>query len=62
MSPAAFGIPTEQAIIKEVNKKYANRVVFDLGLAVCVHDLIKVSEGVVHYGDGCFWYTGKCIC
>ncbi len=54
----AFGIPTEQAIIKELNKKYANRVMFDLGLAICVHDLIKASEGVVHYGDGFFWYTG----
>jgi len=57
VSPSAFGIPTEQAIIKELNKKYANRVVFDLGLAVCIHDLLKASEGVVHYGDGCFWYT-----
>ncbi|KAF8329381.1 RNA polymerase III subunit Rpc25-domain-containing protein [Cantharellus anzutake] len=56
VAPASFGIPAEQAIIKELNKKYANRVIFDLGLAICVHDLINASEGVVHYGDGCFWY------
>ncbi|KAF9517879.1 hypothetical protein BS47DRAFT_1371264 [Hydnum rufescens UP504] len=54
--PNAFGVPPEQALLKELNKKYANRVVFDVGLAICVFDLTRVGDGVVHFGDGCLWY------
>ncbi|KAK7462873.1 DNA-directed RNA polymerase III complex subunit Rpc25 [Stygiomarasmius scandens] len=54
--PANFGIPPEQAIIAELNKKYANRVLHDLGLCICVFDLTEVGEGKVRYGDGCLWY------
>jgi len=56
--PANFGIPPEQAIIAELNKKYANRVLHDLGLCICVFDLTEVGEGKVRYGDGCLWYKG----
>lgn len=44
-----------------MNKKYANRIVFDVGLAICVFDFLKIGEGAVHYGDGCFWYKGECM-
>ncbi|PFH50983.1 hypothetical protein AMATHDRAFT_176172 [Amanita thiersii Skay4041] len=54
--PANFGVPAEQAIIAEINKKYANRVLHDVGLCVCVFDLAEVGEGKVRYGDGFLWY------
>ncbi|KIM90162.1 hypothetical protein PILCRDRAFT_811890 [Piloderma croceum F 1598] len=54
--PSHFGIPTEQALISEINKKYANRVLHDVGLCICVFDLVEAGEGKVRYGDGFLWY------
>jgi len=54
--PADFGAPPEQAITHELNKKYANRVLHDVGLCICVFDLAEVGEGKVRYGDGFLWY------
>ena len=61
LQPAAFGIPAEQALIAELNKKYANKVLHDVGLCICVFDLSHVGEGVVRYGDGCLWHKGTQI-
>ena len=60
--PSHFGIPTEQALISEINKKYANRVLHDVGLCICVFDLVEVGEGKVRYGDGFLWYKGTWYC
>jgi len=54
--PQHFGAPPEQAITNELNKKYANRVLHDVGLCICVFDLAEVGEGKVRYGDGFLWY------
>ncbi|CAK5267407.1 unnamed protein product [Mycena citricolor] len=54
--PLDFGGPAEQAIITELNKKYANRVLHDVGLCMCVFDLTEAGEGKVRYGDGYLWY------
>lgn len=56
--PSDFTVPPEQAITSELNKKYSNRVLHDLGLCVSVFDLSQVGEGKVRYGDGFLWYTG----
>ncbi|KDQ19103.1 hypothetical protein BOTBODRAFT_63227 [Botryobasidium botryosum FD-172 SS1] len=56
LRPNTFGSPPHIAILEELNKKYANRVVHDVGLAICVFDLVEAGEGKVRYGDGCLWY------
>jgi len=43
-------------LINEINKKYANKVLHDVGLCVAVFDLVEVGEGKVRYGDGFLWY------
>lgn len=58
MHPQHFGAPPAQAIINELNKKYANRILHDVGLCICVFDLSEVGEGKVRYGDGFLWYKG----
>ena len=60
--PAQFGVPPDEALIAEINKKYANRVLHDLGLCVCLFDLVQAGEGKVRYGDGCLWYKGAFVC
>jgi DNA-directed RNA polymerase subunit E'/Rpb7 len=57
--PSQFGLPPEQALIHQLNTKYANRVLHDVGLCICVFDVAEVGEGKVRYGDGFLWYTGK---
>ncbi|KAI6023830.1 hypothetical protein PISMIDRAFT_678782 [Pisolithus microcarpus 441] len=57
--PANFGVDTEEALINEINKKYANRVLHDVGLCICLFDLTEAGEGKVRYGDGCHWYKVK---
>ncbi|KAJ7272587.1 polymerase III polypeptide H [Mycena haematopus] len=54
--PSDFGGPQEQAIIAELNKKYANRILHDVGLCICVFDITEAGEGKVRYGDGFLWY------
>ncbi|KAH6905162.1 polymerase III polypeptide H [Coprinopsis sp. MPI-PUGE-AT-0042] len=54
--PQHFGVPADEAITAELNKKYANRVLHDVGLCVCVFDLTEVGDGKVRYGDGFLWY------
>ncbi|KAF8194670.1 RNA polymerase III subunit Rpc25-domain-containing protein [Pholiota molesta] len=54
--PTNFGAPPEDALIAELNKKYANRVLHDVGLCICVFDLAEAGEGKVRYGDGFLWY------
>ncbi|KAF9262602.1 polymerase III polypeptide H [Marasmius fiardii PR-910] len=54
--PSDFGLPPEQALVAELNKKYANRVLHDVGLCICTFDLTEAGEGKVRYGDGCLWY------
>lgn len=57
--PSDFGGPQEQAIIAELNKKYANRILHDVGLCICVFDITEAGEGKVRYGDGFLWYKGQ---
>ncbi|KAG5650038.1 hypothetical protein H0H81_000988 [Sphagnurus paluster] len=59
--PSHFGAPVHQALTAELNKKYANRVLHDVGLCICVFDLAEVGEGRVRYGDGCLWYKGAFV-
>jgi hypothetical protein len=58
VQPVMFSLPPLVALQAEINKKYANRVVFDVGLVICLFDFLKVGEGIVQYGDGCYWYKG----
>lgn len=59
--PSDFGLLPEQALIAELNKKYANRVLHDVGLCVCTFDITEAGEGKVRYGDGFLWYKGDYI-
>jgi len=51
----------EDALIAEINKKYANRVLHEIGLCIAVFDLSQAGEGKVRYGDGFLWYTGASL-
>ncbi|KAK9457232.1 RNA polymerase III subunit Rpc25-domain-containing protein [Dipodascopsis uninucleata] len=52
IEPQKFRQATEEAIEDEINAKYANRVVYDAGLCVCLYDILEVGDGLIRHGDG----------
>nr|ASF90208.1 hypothetical protein SPAR04455 [Bartheletia paradoxa] len=56
IEPREFGGDVTVALEDELNRKYANKVLQDVGLCVALFDLLKASEGKVRYGDGCIYH------
>lgn len=52
LDPSTFGLPHQQALHQEINKKYANRVLTDVGLCIALYDLQTASDGLLRPGDG----------
>jgi len=52
INPQDFSKPTAEAIEDEINAKYANKVVFQIGLCICLYDVLEVSEGLIGHGNG----------
>ncbi|ORZ40272.1 RNA polymerase III subunit Rpc25 [Catenaria anguillulae PL171] len=48
--------PREKAIEDEVNAKYANKVFHNVGLCVCLHELLHVADGIVQHTEGSAYY------
>ena len=46
--PAAFIYPIQEAIEDELNKKYSNRILHDVGLCLKVFDIQEISDPIVH--------------
>ena len=57
--PNDFKKEDSGAITDVLNEKYANKVVQEVGLCICVHDILHTSEGFILYGDGCSYVKGK---
>ncbi|KAJ1958665.1 hypothetical protein DL89DRAFT_265984 [Linderina pennispora] len=53
--PAEFRKSREEAIKDEINRKYSNRVLHDVGLCMLVHDLVEIDEGYVQHSEGWIW-------
>ncbi|AOA65096.1 RNA polymerase III subunit C25 [Komagataella phaffii CBS 7435] len=57
--PHLFHLPTDKAVLSEINIKYANKVIPKLGLFVSVWDLIEIQDGLLKPGDGATFITVK---
>lgn len=53
---AQLGADTILALTYNINAKYANRVLPNVGLCVAHFDFVSVSEGHIKHGDGCTYY------
>jgi DNA-directed RNA polymerase III subunit RPC8 len=54
--PSAFGQPSLTSISDQINIKYANKILPDVGLCVSLFDILSCSEGKVRFGDGCLYH------
>lgn len=52
IAPNQLGQPIEQVLIEELNKRFANKVVLNVGLVICLKDIIQISESYIYCGDG----------
>ena len=58
VQPSDFRKARADAVADELNKKYANKVVHQLGLCICLFDLVSVGDPLVVPGDGCIHSKG----
>lgn len=61
--PHTFNTPIEVALTNELHKKFANKVVSNLGLVVAVWDLREIKDGRLKPGDGAVFVetTFRCV-
>jgi DNA-directed RNA polymerase III subunit RPC8 len=51
--PSLFNQPTMTSVHNEIDKKYPNRVMMDVGLVICRYgDVLEIGDGVCVPGDG----------
>lgn len=52
IKPWLFDQDIKVVIEDELNKKYANKVIYQLGLCIALFDIIKIEDSYVFPGDG----------
>lgn len=57
--PRHLGLPIEEVLLDELNRRFSNKVVLDVGLVICLHDIVEVGESYIYCGDGAI-HT-KCV-
>lgn len=56
VAPKAFDIPAHITIKDALNRKYANRLIADKGMALSIWDLLTAEDGKVTWGNGLMYY------
>ncbi|KAF2980279.1 hypothetical protein EK904_008214 [Melospiza melodia maxima] len=50
--PWQFERKLNESIAEELNKKLANKVVYNVGLCICLYDITKLEDSYIFPGDG----------
>lgn len=59
VEPKLFGIPTLDAVEKQLKETYADYYDKELGKVITVIEVLSVGEGVIIPGDGAVYYVSK---
>ncbi|KAG9300911.1 hypothetical protein G9A89_004969 [Geosiphon pyriformis] len=51
IAPSNFQKNRYEAITDQINQKYANKVVHDLGLCICLYDILEAGEEFLYHGS-----------
>lgn len=57
VSPDLFDMPTKEAVIKQIKKKYDGYISEELGTVIDVVDVDEIGEGVIVPGDGANFFN-----
>lgn len=61
LDPNEFSTPIAEAMEDEINKKFANRVIHNVGLCICLYDILTFEDGLTKNGDGAAFIKGRAI-
>lgn len=56
VEPKHFGLPTKEAIEKQLNESFVDKVTKELGFVVAVVSVDSVQDGIIIPGDGAAYY------
>jgi DNA-directed RNA polymerase subunit E' len=59
VEPRHFGLPTKEAVEKQLNESHVNKVTKELGFVVSVISVDKVDDGIMIPGDGSPFYKSN---
>ncbi len=59
VEPKHFGLPTHEAIEKQLNESYVDKVNKELGFVISVVSVDHVEDGVIIPGDGAAFYKSR---
>jgi len=59
VAPKLFGLPTADAVDKQLRETYADYYDRELGKVICIVEVLKVGEGVLIPGDGAAYYKSE---
>jgi len=59
VEPKLFGLPTMEAVDKQLRETYADYYDKEMGKAVAVVEVISVGEGILIPGDGAAYYNTR---
>jgi DNA-directed RNA polymerase subunit E' len=57
VEPKHFGLPTKEAIEKQLNESFLDKVSKELGFVISVVSVDRVEDGVIIPGDGAAFYN-----
>lgn len=55
LAPNTFHLPHGKALSQEINRKYSNRIIPDVGLGISLYDVKSASDGLLKSGDGAIY-------
>lgn len=59
VAPKLFGLPTAEAVEKQLKETYSDYYDKELGRVISVVEVINIGEGVIIPGDGAAFYSSK---
>lgn len=59
VDPKHFGLPTLEAVEKQLRETYSDYYDEEMGSVICVVEIINVGEGVIIPGDGAAYYSSQ---
>ena len=61
VEPHHFGLPTKEAIEKQLNEDFVDTVTREFGYVIAVLSVGKIEDGVIIPGDGAAYYNSEFI-
>lgn len=59
--PNKFNRSIEDAIAQELNDRFANKVIINVGLCITLFDILETKDSFIYQGDGSAHTFGECL-